>query len=156
EQRTERHELEPAHVEVAEELGGRHEAADVGSPVWNAAEAGVDRNRDVRLQRLPRGVHVTRPQERAVARHPRVSVAMQRIRTLVGTPQLRALPVHADAIEPRRGVEAVALIRPPAVDAEIEDALVMRPVAADAAFRRPPSLRDVAVVAGDAPARLRR
>src|SRR6187401_2609168 len=80
---------------------------------------------------------------------------MQRIRTFVQPPELRAFPVHADAIEPRRRVETITLIRPPAVDAEIEHALVMRPVAADAALLRPFALGDVTALVRCASAALR-
>ena len=64
-QRTERAELKPADVELAGELLRRHEAADVGAPERNARQPGVDRDRHVRLQRLPRRVDIARPEERA-------------------------------------------------------------------------------------------
>ena len=54
EQRAERAELEPAHVQLARVLRGRDEAADVGAPERDAREAGVDGDRHVRAQRLPR------------------------------------------------------------------------------------------------------
>src|SRR4029453_9020676 len=85
ERRTERAELEPAHVELAGVVRRRHEAADVGSPERNAGETRVDRNRHVRLQRLPRRIDIAGPQERTVALHARRSVAMQRERPLVWT-----------------------------------------------------------------------
>ena len=69
EQRTERAELEPPHVQLAGVLRRRHEAADVGAPVRNARQPGVDRDRHVRLQRFPRRVDVARPEKRAVALH---------------------------------------------------------------------------------------
>ena len=64
-------------------------------------------------------------------------VAMQRERPLVRPPQLRAFPVHAVPLEARRPVEAVALIGPPAVDADIDERLVIRPVARHLAIVRP-------------------
>ncbi len=103
ERRAERAELEPAHVQLAGVFRRRHEAADVGAPERNAREARVDRDRHVRLQRLPRRVDVARPEERAVALHAGVAVAMQRERPLVRAIQLRPFPVHADAREARRG-----------------------------------------------------
>ena len=137
ERRTERAELEPAHVQLAGVLGRRHEAADVGAPERNARQAGVDGDGHVRLERLPRRVDVARPEERAVALHAGVAVAMQRERPLVRAIQLRPFPIHADARQPRRRVEAVALIGPPAVDAEIEQRLVIRPVARHGAILGP-------------------
>ena len=141
EQRTERAELEPADVQLAGVFGSRDEAADVGAPVRNAREACVDRDRHVRLQRLPRRVDVTRPQERAVALHAGVAVAVQRERPLVRTIELRSFPIHADAGEPRPAVQAIALIRPPAVDAEVHRRLVIRPVAFDGAILGPAVVR---------------
>ena len=100
--RAERAELEPAHVQLAGVVGGRHEAADVGAPERNARQARVDRHGHVRLQRLPCRVDVARPQKRAVALHPGRAVAMQRERPLVGPIQLRPFPIHPDAREARR------------------------------------------------------
>ena len=39
-----------------------------------------------------------------------------------GRQQLRAFPVHPNSRQPRRLIEAVALIGPPAIDAEVVDA----------------------------------
>ena len=72
----------------------------------------------VRFERLPARLHVARPDESAVPLHARRRVAMQRVRPLVRPIQLRAFPIHPMPIEPRRAVEAVALIGPPAVDAD--------------------------------------
>src|SRR2546421_10096501 len=47
---------------------------------------------------------------------------------LVRTQLLRAFPVHAMARQPRWSVEAVTLIGPPAVDANIVELFVDRPV----------------------------
>ena len=137
EQRVERAELEPAHVQLAGVLRRRHEAADVRAPVGNARQRGVHGHRHVRLQRLPRRVDVARPEERAVARHAGGAVAMQRVRPLVRPVHLAAFPVHADAVETRDGIVGVALIGPPAVDADVEERLVRRPVARHLTLGRP-------------------
>ena len=42
--------------------------------------------------------------------------------------ELRAFPVHPDTRQPRGGVERVALVGPPAVDAEGEDLAMRVPV----------------------------
>src|SRR5262245_57464267 len=93
ERRTERAELEPAHVALARVLGSRHEAADVGAPERNAREAGVDRDGHVRLQRFPERIHIARPQERAVSLHSWRAVPVQREWALVRPILLRPVPV---------------------------------------------------------------
>src|SRR5206468_11834994 len=85
EQRAERAELKPPHVELAGELLRRHEAADVGSPEWNAAQAGVHGNGDMRLQCFPRRVDIARPEKGGVALHAGITVAMERERAFVRT-----------------------------------------------------------------------
>ena len=147
-ERTERAELEPAREQLAGELRGRDEAADVGAPERNAGESRVDRDGHVHLERLPRRLHVAGPQERAVPLHARRAVAVQGERAVAGAPHLRSFPIHPDPIEPRRRVESIALIGPPAVDAEIEQRFVVGPVAANAALVGPS-------VVGRSPARFR-
>ena len=135
--RTEGAELKPPEVQLARVFGCRHEAADVGSPVRNPRQAGVDRDRHVRFQRLPRRVHVAGPEKRAIALHAGVAVAMERERALVAAIEQWPFPVHPDPRQPRSAVEAIALVRPPAVHAEIHHRLVIRPVALDRAIFRP-------------------
>ena len=144
EERTERGKLKPADVELAGEFFRRDEAADVGAPVRNTAQGGVDRNRHVRSQRVPGRVDVTRPQKRRVALHSRMSVAVQREGALVRTPLTRSVPVHPIARQTRGRVEAVALVGPPTVDADVEQRFVRRPVAARLPVVRPLALRRAA------------
>src|SRR5215510_5726899 len=96
-QRTECSELKPSHVQLSRVFLRRDKPADVGAPVRDATQPGVDRNGNVSVQRLPSAVHVARPEERGVALHARVSVAMQREWPLIRTELLRALPIHAIA-----------------------------------------------------------
>src|SRR5258708_10463981 len=65
-------------------------------------------------------------------------------------------PIHADPAQARRRVEAVALIGPPAVDPQVEHALVMRPVTADASLLWPGAFREVTGRIRRPPARFRR
>ena len=69
---------------------------------------------------------------------------MQRVHALVGPVHLRAFVVHAIARQAGRGIEAVALVGPPAVDPEIEQRLVHRPVATHLAVGRPAIVRRAA------------
>src|SRR5438876_899576 len=85
----------------------------------------------MRAQCFPRGLHIAGPKESGVTLHACRAIPMKGKRTLVRPPELRPLPVHPVAVAPRRLVEAVALVRPPAVDARIEDAAVRGPVAAN-------------------------
>src|SRR5439155_25638943 len=83
EQRTEGAELEPARVQLARVFLRRHEAADVGSPIRDPTQPGVDGDRNMRAQRLPGGIDVARPEEGAVTLHARVPVAVERERPLI-------------------------------------------------------------------------
>ena len=118
-------ELEPAHVELAGELLRRDEAADVGAPVRNAAEAGVDRDRHVRLQRLPASSRrrPTRGRRRSAA-CPRSRCGAARTAARSGRHICVPSQYMRMRAQPRRRVETVALIGPPAVDAEVEQRLV--------------------------------
>ena len=107
---------------------------------------GVDGDRHVGLQRLPARLHVSRPEESAVTLHAGGAIAMERERTFVRAPLLRTFPVHPMPNEARRQVEAIALIGPPAVDAEVVERLVVGPVAGDVAILGP-------AILGIAPAR---
>src|SRR5262249_60224867 len=106
------------------------EATDIGAPIRDAAQSGIDRDGDMRPERFPCRIDIARPQKRAIALHPRASVAMKGVGTLVGAPLTRAVPIHANAGEPRRGAETVSLVWPPAIDAHVEERFVKRPVAA--------------------------
>ena len=59
------------------------------------------------------------------------AIAVERVRSLVRAPQLRTFPIHAMTKPTRRLVETISRVRPPAVDAKIEHALVLRPVTTD-------------------------
>src|SRR5262245_2374790 len=54
---------------------------------------------------------------------------MQRVRTLVWTPKLGSFPIHSMTEPARRLAKSITLIGPPAIDTEIKDAFVVRPVA---------------------------
>ena len=136
-ERTECAELKPAGVQLAGVFRGRHEAADVRAPVRDAGQRRVHGDGHVRLQRLPGRIDVARPEERGVTLHPGVAVAVKREDTLVRTELLRAFEVHANASQPRVRVQAVALIRPPAIDADVIKRLVNRPITADSSIVRP-------------------
>src|SRR5262249_9076326 len=129
EERTKCCELEPANEKLSGVVGRPIKSADVRSPQRQAREARVDRDRDVRLERLPPRLDVAGPDETTEPLNARGRIAMQRIRTFVRTIQLRALPVHAMPIQLRRPIEPVALIRPPAVDANVHERFMKRPVA---------------------------
>src|SRR5437899_10531133 len=62
---------------------------------------------------------------------------MQGVNALVGPVHLIALEIHLIASQAREGIEAVTLVRPPAVHAEIDQRLVIRPIAAHVPVRRP-------------------
>src|SRR5258708_30608787 len=117
-QRTERGELEPADVQFAGKLAGRDEAADVGAPIRNPAQSGIDRDWHMRLERSPRRLYVARPQERRIPLHTCVSVAVKSIDSLVRTIHPLPLEIHPVARQPRSGVVSIALIGPPAIHAE--------------------------------------
>src|SRR5947199_1869885 len=85
EERTERAELEPAHVQFAGELGCRKEAADVRAPVRNAAKAGIDPYCDLVPQSRPGRVQIAGPQPSAHTLHAREAGTMQHVRTHVWT-----------------------------------------------------------------------
>src|SRR5262249_56934537 len=91
----------------------------------------------MRLQRLPGRIDVTRPEERGVPLHSGVAVAMQREDTLIRTELPRAFEVHANAGQPRRRVQAVALIGPPAADADVIERLVNMPITTNLPIVRP-------------------
>ena len=63
EQRAESSELKPAKIKFRGKFFCRHKPADVGPPIRNPTQAGVDANWDLGLQRLPRREDITRPQE---------------------------------------------------------------------------------------------
>ena len=107
-----------------------NKSPDVGTPVRNAAERGVEGNGNVSLQRFPCGIHIPRPQKRGIPLHPGVTVAMQRIRTLIRPVQLRPFPVHAVANQARRDAERIAFVRPPSADAHGNVFAMCVPVAA--------------------------
>src|SRR4029077_13361824 len=69
EQSAECSELKPTQVEFSGELGRRDEPSDIRTPIRNAGERGVDGDGNLGLQGLPRGIHISRPQERCVALH---------------------------------------------------------------------------------------
>src|SRR5439155_23077629 len=56
--------------------------------------------------------------------------AVKSVRLLVRSFELRALPIHSIANEPRRGVEWIAFIRPPAINTHRKIFTVRVPVAA--------------------------
>src|SRR5690348_15520008 len=136
-ERIERAELEPANVQLAGVVARWNEPADVRPPIGQARETRVDRYGDVRLERLPTRLHVARPDEPAVPLYAGRRVAMERIRPLVRPVQLRSLPVHPMPIEPRRAVEPIALVGPPAVHADVHERFMNRPVAGHLPIRRP-------------------
>ncbi len=111
EQRAERAELKPADVQFAGEFRSRNEAADIRAPIGNAAQAAVDADGHLVLQRHPHGADVAGPQERRVPAHARRAVAMQRVRALVGAVELVRVPVHAIAHQARRQIRARRLHR---------------------------------------------
>src|SRR5262245_3667409 len=74
---------------------------------------------------------------------------MQSEDPFVRTELLRAFEVHPNARQPRRRVQSVALIGPPAVDADVVERLVNRPVTTDLSIVRP-------FAVGRSPARQRR
>jgi len=137
EQRAEGGKLEPPRIQFARKFVGRNKPADVCSPVWNAAQARIHSVRNVRLQRLPAREHVAGPQECRVALHPRIRVAMQCVDAPIGPVQLLAIEVHASARQPRRCVQAISLVGPPAIDPQIDKRPMHRPVAGDLAVGRP-------------------
>ena len=98
ERRTERAELEPSDVQFARVFGRRYESADVGTPIGNARQAGIDRNRDVGPKDFPAGADIARPEECGETLHAGVAVAMQGNRPLVRPPELGAFPVHPRAV----------------------------------------------------------
>ena len=103
----------------------------------DAAQAGVDADGHVVLERLPARLAVARPEERRKTLHAWAAVSMERVDALIGAVHLVAFEVHAVARHARGGVEAVALVGPPAVDADVHQLLVRGPVAADVAVGRP-------------------
>src|SRR2546426_3522431 len=58
EQRTERAELKPSHVQLSGVFFCRNKPADVGPPVRNPTQSSIDGDGDVSAQRLPRAVDV--------------------------------------------------------------------------------------------------
>ena len=121
EQRIEGGELEPAHIQLARVILSGHEAADIASPIRDAAEARVDGDRNVRLQSLPSRLHIAGPQEGSESLHTGVAVSMQRVDAFIRAIHLVTLEVHSIPGKARRRVEPVPLIGPPAVHAEIEE-----------------------------------
>src|SRR5262249_17151672 len=83
---------------------------------------------------FPRGIDVARPEEGGVALHAGVAVAMERVWAAVGPVDLAAIPVHPDSREPRRAIERVAFVRPPAIDTHRENASMGVPVASRLGF----------------------
>src|SRR2546427_545987 len=130
EQRVKSGELKPAHVQLAGVILGGDETANVGTPKRDAAQAGIYCDGYVRLQSLPSGLDVARPQERGVSLHASVSIAVQSVNTLVRPIHLMALKIRPIARKPRGRVESIALIGPPAIHAKIEERFVGGPVAA--------------------------
>src|SRR2546425_7717693 len=93
------------------------------------------------FQRVPGRINIARPKECSVTLHAGLPITMQGEWPLVRTKLLRAFPVHAMAREPRWSIEAVTLIRPPAVDAHIVELFVNRPVTTYLSIIRPASVR---------------
>ena len=122
EQRAERAELEPAHVQLARKFLRGNEAADVGAPVGNAGQAGVDPDGTCVFSVSQRGMDIARPEERRVPLHARVAVAVQRIDAARSAGRAAGLPSTSGCAPAARPRRAVALVRPPAVHAQIETA----------------------------------
>src|SRR2546421_2159000 len=93
-------ELKPAHMQLAGVLLRRHEAADVCAPVRYSRQRGINRNRNMSLQRLPGRVHISGPKERSITLHAGLAVAMQRERPFLRTQLPRAFVIHSVASEP--------------------------------------------------------
>src|SRR5262249_50888143 len=108
----------PSYVQLARVFFGGHEAANIGSPVRDAAQPGVDCNRDVRPERLPGAEHIARPEKGRVPLHTRVTVAVQSVWSLRGPIELRTFVIHPVSCESGRSVQWIAFIRPPSIDAE--------------------------------------
>src|SRR5947209_2585639 len=92
------------------------------------------------FQRVPGRINIARPKEGSVTLHAGLPIAMQSEWPLVRTKLLRAFPVHTMAREPRWSIEAVTLIRPPAVDPNIVELFVNRPVTTYLSIIRPASV----------------
>src|SRR5579864_6142890 len=72
----------------------------------------------MRAQSFPQRINIARPQERGVALHSRMSVAVQRERTLVRSIDLRPFVIHSIARQPRSRVQWIAFVWPPSVHTE--------------------------------------
>src|SRR5437762_10021459 len=93
-------ELKPADMQLARVLLGRNETTDVSAPVRYSRQRGINRHRNMSLQRLPGRVHISGPKERSITLHAGLAIAMQRKRSLVGTQLPRAFVIHSVAGEP--------------------------------------------------------
>src|SRR5260370_36593819 len=93
------------------------------------------------LEGFAPGLHVARPQERGVALHACVSIAVQRIDALVRPVHLMTFEIHPIACKAGWGVEPIALIGPPTIYAEIEQRLVYRPIATHLTITGPTIIR---------------
>src|SRR5207302_1612243 len=85
EDRAERAELKPARVELAGLRDRMEEPPDVRAPVRHAGKAGVQAERELRLERREVVVDVAGPARRAEALHPRRARATQQEDARVGT-----------------------------------------------------------------------
>src|SRR5438552_188859 len=75
---TERAELEPADMQLAGVFLCGNEATDVSAPVRYSRQRGVNRHRNMSLQRLPGRVHISGPKERRITLHAGLAITMQR------------------------------------------------------------------------------
>lgn len=130
EQRAERAELEPAHVQLAGQLPSGDESASVSAPIGQTAQAGIDAHRDLEPQRFPSAVDVTGPDKRSVSLDSGGAVAVQRERPDIWTVHQRTIKVEAVTAKPRTHIEGVAFIGPPSIDPRLLHWPVLPPIAA--------------------------
>src|SRR5579864_4969437 len=81
------------------------------------------------LQSFPRGIYVAGPQERGVTLHSSITIAMQRVGSLIRPIDLRPFPVHAVSHQTRWDIEGVAFVWPPTIDPHSEIFSVGVPIA---------------------------
>jgi len=110
--------LEPA----ARRRGNK--TADIRAPIRNAAETAIDADGYLVLQRQPHRADIAGPQERRVPAHACCSVAVQRVRALVGTLEPIGVPVHAIAHQARRPVLPVSIAMVPLLAMTVHTATI--------------------------------
>src|SRR5262249_25146402 len=107
-----------------------HKPAYVRAPVRNARKRRINSNGNVDLQRLPGGINITGPEERGIALHAGVTVAMECVGSLIRAIDLRPFPVHLVPNQTRCDVQRIALVGPPSIHSHREVLAVSVPVTA--------------------------